>query len=130
MMTDTYMFLIREPDWNSDAYLPGAEPVAGADPEATFGAHKAFQAAVTELGARIVNGDALQSAKYGGVVTPGQGDRAVEDAVYTDSPYADSSELITGFYAVEVEDEAMARTVAALVPTGGTIEWRKVFPIG
>jgi hypothetical protein len=29
---------------------------------------------------------------------------------------------------VEVEDEATARKVAALVPTGGTIEWRKVFP--
>ena len=84
---------------------------------------------MAELGARIVGGNALQSAKYGGVATPGEGDRKVEDAVYTDSPYADSSELITGFYAVEVEDEAMARKVAALVPTGGTIEWRKIFPM-
>jgi hypothetical protein len=128
-MTDTYMFLIREKDWNSDDYLPGAEPAA-ADHANVFSAHTAFQEAVTELGARIVNGAALQSPKYGGVVTPGDGDRAVEDAVYTDSPYADSSELITGFYAVEVEDEATARTIAAMVPTGGTIEWRKVFPMG
>jgi hypothetical protein len=30
---------------------------------------------------------------------------------------------------VEVEDEAMARKVAAMVPTGGTIEWRKIFPM-
>ena len=75
-----------------------------------------------------MGGNALQSAKYGGIATPGEGDRKVEDAVYTDSPYADSSELITGFYALECEDEAMARKVAALVPTGGTIEWRKVFP--
>jgi hypothetical protein len=128
-MTDTYIYLIRENDWQSDAHLPGAEPTGGADHAATFGAHQSFQAAVAELGARIVNGDALQSAKYGGVVTPGEGDRKVDDAVYTDSPYADSSELITGFYAVEVEDEATARRVAALVPTGGTIEWRKVFPM-
>lgn len=128
-MTDTYLYLIREKDWNSDAFLPGAEPSADADPAATFGAHKAFQDAVDQLGARIVNAAALHSAKYGGVATPGDGDRAVEDAVYTDSPYADSSELITGFYAVEVEDEAMARKVAAMVPTGGTIEWRKVFPM-
>ena len=96
---------------------------------ATFGEHKAFQDAVTELGARVVGGEALQSAKYGGVVTPGQGDAKIDDAVYTDSPYADSSELITGYYAVEVEDEATARKVAALVPTGGTIEWRKIFPM-
>ena len=94
----------------------------------TFGTHKAFQDAVAELGLRIVGANALQSAKYGGIATPGDDDRKVEDAVYTDSPYADSSELITGYYVVEVEDEAMARKVAALVPTGGTVEWRKVFP--
>ena len=94
-----------------------------------FGAHQAFQQAVEDLGARIVGGNALQEAKYGGVVTPGAEGRQVEDAVYTDSPYADSSELITGFYAVEVEDEDQAKKVAALVPTGGTIEWRKIFPM-
>ena len=125
-MTDTYIYLIRENDWDSDRYLPGGEPAD--DAEMAFSAHKAFQQAVVELGARVVAGNALQSAKYGGVATPGDGDRKVEDAVYADSPYADSSELITGFYAVEVEDEAMARTVAAMVPTEGTIEWRKVFP--
>jgi hypothetical protein len=127
-MTDTYIYLIRENDWDSDKYLPGADRPDAADAEATFAEHKAFQQAVTELGARVVGGSALQSAAYGGVVAPGEGAKQVENAVYTDSPYADSSELITGFYAVEVEDEATARTVAALVPTGGTIEWRKVFP--
>ncbi len=128
-MTDTYIYLIRENDWDSDRFLPGGEPASQQEMAETFGAHQAFQAAVAELGARMVGGEALQSAKHGGVVTPGQGDAKVDDAVYTDSPYADSSELITGFYAVEVDDEATARKIAALVPTGGTIEWRKVFPI-
>jgi hypothetical protein len=128
-MTDTYIFLIREPDWGSDRFLPGGEPASQEEMATQFGAHKAFQDAVAELGARLVGGEALQSAKHGGVVTPGQGDTKVEDAVYTDSPYADSSELITGFYAVEADDEATARKLAAMVPTGGTIEWRKVFPI-
>jgi hypothetical protein len=129
-MTDTYIFLIRENDWDSDRYLPGAERAESDDPDVAFAEHANFQDAVAELGARLVGGNALQSAKYGGVVTPGEGDRQVDDAVYTDSPYADSSELITGFYAAEVEDEAMARRVAAIVPTGGTVEWRKVFPTG
>lgn len=129
-MTDTYIYLIREADWDSDRFMPGGEPAGQEEMAATFGEHKAFQAAVEELGARVVGGNALQSAKHGGVVTPGQGDAKVDDAVYTDSPYADSSELITGYYALEVEDEAMARKVAAMVPTGGTIEWRKVFPMG
>ena len=128
-MTDTYIYLIRESDWDSDRFLPGGEPAGQEEMAATFGAHKAFQAAVAEMGARIVGGEALQSPKHGGVVTPGPDDAKVDEAVYTDSPYADSSELITGFYAVEVDDEATARAIAALVPTGGTIEWRKVFPV-
>ena len=35
-MTDTYMFLIRENDWDSDRYLPGGEPAD--DAEMTFAA--------------------------------------------------------------------------------------------
>ncbi len=128
-MTDTYVYLIREKDWDSDRYLSGAEPT-GEDHDATFAEHKDFQEAVDRLGARIVSAAALQNAEHGGICTRGAGDRAVEDAVYTDSPYADSSELITGFYAVEVQDEAMARTVAAMVPSDGAVEWRKVFPTG
>jgi hypothetical protein len=123
-MTDTYIYLIREKDWDSDRYLD-VDPADAAD---AFAEHKAFQQAVDALGARIVGGSALQSARIGGVVTPGAGERKAEDAVYTDSPYADSSELITGFYAVETDDEDLARRIAALVPTGHVIEWRKVFP--
>ncbi len=128
-MTDTYIYLIREADWDSDRFLPGGEPASQEEMASQFGAHKAFQDAVAELGGRMVGGEALQSAKHGGVVTPGQGEDKTADAVYTDSPYADSSELITGFYAVEVDDEATARKIAAMVPTSSTIEWRKVFPI-
>lgn len=124
-MGDTYAFLIREPDWDSDAMLSGTMT-----PELTetMGAHGAFAEAVAALGATLVGGQALQNARHGGVVTPGTGDRQVEDAVYTDSPYADSSELITGFYLVQCTDDDQARRVAALVPTGGTVEWRKVLP--
>lgn len=128
-MTDTYAYLIHEPDWDSDGYLDGGRPDAvpeGRDPK--FPAHKGFQAAVAELGARIVGGSALQNSRHGGTVTPGAGGRAVEDAVYTDGPFTDTSEVITGFYLVDVDDEETARRIAAMVPTGGHIEWRKVFP--
>ena len=125
-MSDTYLFLIREPDWDSDRLLAGE--MSPEDGE-SMAAHGAFAEAVEELGAKITGGEALQSAKYGGVVTPGQGDRQVEHAVYTDSPYADSSELITGFYMVECDDDEQARRVAAMVPSAGTVEWRKVAPI-
>jgi hypothetical protein len=127
-MSETYCYLIREKDWDSDAMNPqtGEMPPEMA---ATMAEHGAFAEAVEKLGARMVGGSALTNARYGGVVTPGAGERRVEDAVYSDSPYADSSELITGFYLIEVDSEEQARTVAAMVPTGGTVEWRKVFPM-
>ncbi|MFF2370565.1 YciI family protein [Agromyces sp. NPDC058110] len=134
-MTDTYVYLIHEPDWDSDAFLTGADgdahagAVPGGEPQNNFPEHKAFQDAVARLGARIVGAAALQNARHGGQVTPGAGDRAHEDAVYSDGPYPDTSEVVSGFYMVETDDEETARRIAALVPTGGHIEWRKVFPI-
>jgi hypothetical protein len=82
------------------------------------------------MGARIVGGAALQNSRYGGTVTPGSGDRKAEDAVYTDGPFTDTAEVITGFYLVETDDEDTARRIAALVPSEGHVEWRKVFPTG
>lgn len=128
-MTDTYVYLIREKDWDSDSF----DPTAGEMPPEVvegFAEHQAFAEAVASLGARIKDGQALTSAQHGGLVAPGGAGRKVEDAVYTDSPYADSSELITGYYVVEVDSEEQARHIAALVPTGHAVEWRKVLPMG
>ena len=138
-MADTYVYLIHEPDWDSDY---AASPEAQNDPEfgASMGAHGAFAEAVVALGARLVGGHALtgryaivlssDDTKYGGTVVPGAADRKVDDAVYTDGPFTDTSEVITGLYVVETDDEVLARKLAALVPTGGHIEWRKVIPLG
>ena len=81
------------------------------------------------MGARIGGGEALHDSTYGGIVKPGQGDRKVEDAVYTDGPFADTSEIVSGFYLVEAADDHVAKKLAALVPSSGTVEWRKVFPM-
>ncbi len=130
-MAETYAYLIREGDWNSDSFLPGApEPdERAADMGGGFPAHAEFSAAVAQMGARILGGEALQDSKHGGIVKPGAGDRKVEDAVYTDGPFTDTTEIVSGFYLVEVDDEATARRIAALVPTASTVEWRKVFPM-
>ena len=123
-MTDTWVFLIREPDWDSDAYLPENRSSLGAQFDEDMAAHGRFAAAVDELGGKIVSSYALQNRKYGGTVTPGK-DGA--DPVWSDAPLPDSSEVITGFYAVQC-DEDVARTLAAQVPTGNVIEMRKVHP--
>jgi len=128
-MADTYVFIIRDQDWDSDQFLgrPRTEPGSA---ENKFPEHAAFAVAVEKLGATITGGAALQNLKYGGSVVPGKGDRKVADAVFSDASYADTSEVITGFYMVEVADENQAREIAAMVPTGNRIEWRKVFPMG
>lgn len=125
-MTDTYCYLIREKDWDSDSMLAGPEEMSEEN-AAAMAEHGAFAEAVEKLGARIVGGSVLHNASYGGVVTGAGGDGS--QAVYSDSPYADSSELITGFYLVEVDSEEQARTVAGMVPTGNVLEWRKVLPM-
>lgn len=123
-MSDTWIFLIREADWDSDRFLPDA--MDGSTREELgeeMAVHGRFEQAVEEAGAKIVGGQALQNAKYGGHVRVGDGG----EPVYTDAPFTDSSEVITGFYAVEC-DEATARALAALVPSGNVVEWRKVHP--
>ncbi|EWT04415.1 hypothetical protein N864_13480 [Intrasporangium chromatireducens Q5-1] len=124
-MADTYAYLIHEPDWEPESHIAEA-----GGPEPAFAEHAAFAKAVAELGARIVGGAALDNSRHGGMVTPGRGERQVEDAVWTDGPFTDTTEVITGFYLVETEDPDLAKRIAALVPTGGRIEWRKVFPTG
>lgn len=123
-MSDTWVFLIRENDWDSDAFLPEAlDGRSRQDLSEEMQVHARFQQAVEEAGAKIVGGEALQNAKYGGHVRKGEDGQPV----YTDAPFTDSSEVITGFYAVEC-DEATARTLAAQVPSANVVEWRKVHP--
>lgn len=124
-MTDTWIFLIREQDWDSDRYLPENLPADfRPDLDEDMAAHGRFAAAVEELGGKIVSGFALQNRKYGGTVTPGRD--GTED-VWSDAALTDSSEVITGFYAVEC-DEDVARKLAGQVPTGNVVEMRKVHP--
>ena len=117
-MSDTWIFLVRENDWDFED--PDSRPA-----QAEAGqAHARFAEAVEELGAKITGGEGLSHTKYGGRVDVG-GDRPV----YTDAPLADSNEVITGFYAVEC-DEPTARRLAGLVPSGNVVEWRKVHQFG
>ncbi|MFD2792077.1 YciI family protein [Promicromonospora vindobonensis] len=126
-MTDHWVFLIRETDWDSDAYLP--ENLQGQNQQdfsEDMAAHERFGEAVAALGVKITESNALQNAKYGGWVTPG---RNGAEPVYTDAPFTDTNEVITGYYIVEC-DEATARKIAALVPSTNVVEWRKVMTFG
>jgi hypothetical protein len=124
-MTDTWVFLIRENDWDSDAYLPGG-PSQDLSEDEDMAAHQRFGEAVAALGAKITGSNALQNAKYGGWVAAGADGG---EPVYTDAPFTDTNEVITGYYEIEC-DEATARKIAGLVPSSNAVEWRKVVQFG
>lgn len=114
-MSDEYVLLIREPEWDPDAMTPDEwrEGMAG---------HKAFQDAVAAAGERIVASSALQSAARSTRITP------AEDGtpVYTDGPFGETREVITGFYSFTASSPGQARELAALVPTAG---WIELYPV-
>ncbi len=90
-------------------------------------AHQAFAKAVADAGAEILGGDALQPPSTAVRITPA---RAGGPAVFTDGPFPDTKEIISGFYKLGVRDAAQARELAALCPTGGTIELYPVMHTG
>lgn len=126
-MGNTYLYFVLG-DWDSDAYLPGGERADLLDGD--FSDHAEFAAVAASLGGTVVGGEALQNARYGGRVTPGPADRRAEDAVYTDGADPLATEVISGYYLVEAADDEAARRIAAHVPSGGDVIWRRVFPMG
>lgn len=114
-MSDEYVLLIREPEWDPDA-MTAEEWQAG------MAGHRAFQEAVTAAGERIVASSALQPAARATKVTPGP-DGA---PLYTDGPFGETREVITGFYSFTASSPQQARELAALVPTDG---WVELYPV-
>jgi hypothetical protein len=51
-------------------------------------------------------------------------------AVYTDGPFGETKEIISGYYKFSAKDDAAARALAALCPTDGWIELSPVADVG
>lgn len=114
MMTQTYAFLLYGPDVDF-----GSNDQAEIDSD--MAKHEEFSRAVEELGARIVGGQVLAGPAEGGRVT-----RDNDRAVHTDGPFPELTEVIGGYYEIEVDDAVMARKVAEMIPEP-TVEWRRVY---
>ncbi|MFC4139157.1 MULTISPECIES: YciI family protein [unclassified Microbacterium] len=113
-MSDEYMIIIREPEWD----YAGSSP---AQLEADLAGHKAFQAAVAAAGQRITAGVPLRAQSEAFRIQPG-----ADGPVYTDGPFGETREVVTGFYVFTADTVDQARELAALVPTGG---WLDVHPV-
>jgi len=115
-MAEEYVVFIVEPEWDPSK-------ITEEQWTAAMHAHNAFAKAVEAAGAQILGGDALQPPSTAVRITPS---RSGGSAVFTDGPFADTKEIVTGYYKLGVKDVAQARELAALCPTEG---WVELYPV-
>jgi hypothetical protein len=119
-MAEEYILLIVEEEWDPSQ-------ISEAEWTAAMQQHGAFAQAVAAAGAQILGGDALQPPSTAVRITPA---RNGSSAVFTDGPFGETKELVTGFYKIGVKDAAQARELAALCPTSGYIDLYPVMDTG
>jgi hypothetical protein len=106
-----YLILIYE---DEKGYAEGGPEVYGEVMEA----HNRFTEQVSELGGKIVGGNALQPT---GTAT------TIRSDVVTDGPFAETKEALGGFYLVETRDLDHALEIGKLCPARfGGVEVRPV----
>lgn len=112
-----YVFLL--------AYERGCWERASAEQqEATYEAHRAFHAFVDQHGKQIASAaladdDVATTVRFKG-----------SEAVVTDGPYAETVEMIGGYYEVELPNLDVAIEAAKLLPREYSIEIRPTIDVG
>ncbi|OJX81413.1 MULTISPECIES: YciI family protein [unclassified Leifsonia] len=114
-MAEEYVLLIKEPNWDPTA-------MTAEEWEAGMAGHRAFQEAVAAAGEKILASNALQPVSAATKITP----RAGEAPLFTDGPFGETREVVTGFYGFTASSPEQARELAALVPTEG---WVELYPV-
>jgi hypothetical protein len=120
MMSEQWIVLIRENEAANDALT--AEQIDARDK-----AHTAFVKAVEDAGAKMLAGAPLKTTDTAVSITPA---RNGAPAVFTDGPFTEVKEVVSGYYKLEVKDAAQARELAARVPTIGHNELYALLPMG
>lgn len=115
-MAEEYVVFIVESEWDPSK-------VTEEQWTEVMGQHRAFAEAVEAAGAQLLGGDALQPESKAVRIDPANDGHP---AVFTDGPFGELKEVVTGYYKIGVKDAAQARELAALVPTSGHIE---LFPV-
>ena len=116
-MSEQYLVMIVEGEWDAATVTP--EQHAAAQQQ-----HGAFAAAVAAAGAKILGGEALESREHGFSVTPATDG---SPAVFTNGALTETTEALSGYYLLEADSLAQAKELAALCPTSGHIEVRKIW---
>ena len=116
-MPQQYVILIREPEWDHSQ-------VTEAEWAEMWAQHNAFSAAVAAAGGKVVGGDALDPTTQSFRVSGFGG-----TPVFTDGPFGETKEIVSGFYQIELPDGTDVRPIAALCPTAGDVEVRAVMDL-
>ena len=113
-----YLFLI----YDDQAAWDGA---TDADWKAEMDRHNAFSSAVKQSGATVVGGEALSDTSTATTVRP----RREQAPLVTDGPFAETKEVLSGYYVIDAGDLDAALKLAPLCPTSGCIEVRPVLDL-
>ncbi len=106
-----YLVLIYE---SEEGYAKATE----ADMQHVMDLHNAYPEQVAKLGGKILGGEALQSTN---TATTIRGD------VVTDGPFAETKEVLGGFYLIEAEDLDQALAIGKVTPAPyGCVEVRPI----
>jgi hypothetical protein len=114
-MAEEFIVLIVEPEW---------DPASVTEEQwaESMKAHGAFTQAVADAGAQILGGDALQPSSAAVRIQAGKDGTPV----FTDGPFGETKEVVSGYYKISAKDAAQARELAALCPTSG---WIELYPV-
>lgn len=116
-----YLFLL--------AYEPGGwESASEAERQAFVDDHAAFEAYVAEHGARVASA-ALDDTDQATTVRRAGG-RSDGEVLLTDGPFAETAEMIGGYYEVDLPDLDAAIAAALLLPASYSVEIRPTIRIG
>ena len=110
-MAEEYMLLIMERVAHFDNFTAEQE-------EELDQKHRDFAAAIASSGGEVVFSDPLDAPSPLSRFTPS----ADAGRLVTDGPFAETKEILLGYYKLRARDEAHARELAALCPTAGYVD--------
>jgi hypothetical protein len=110
-----YMILIYEDETQFQDMTPEQT-------QQLFEAHSRFAGQVGELGATMLGGNALEASSTA---------TTVRDDIVTDGPFAETKEVLGGYYLIDARDLDHALQIAKLCPAPyGGVEVRPVMDTG
>ena len=110
VMAEEYLLLIMERVAHFENFTPEQE-------EELDQKHRDFAAAIESSGGEILGSDPLDAPGPGSRFTP-----SADGTLVTDGPFAETTEVLLGYYKLRLRDEAHARELAALCPTAGYVD--------